>query len=60
MRPSYAELAEALGEALGHLDFCGWGDSYERDTPLRNSLPKVLERTAEPFKVQLSVETEDR
>lgn len=30
MKPSYDELAQAFKDAMGCLDYCGWGDSYER------------------------------
>jgi hypothetical protein len=29
--PTYEELREALHKALEHLDYCGWGDSWERE-----------------------------
>lgn len=41
------ELREALEAAEGHLDFCGYGDSYERscagDVP--NKIEKALENS---------------
>lgn len=33
------ELAELLQEAYDHLDYCGWGDSYEREGPINSKLP---------------------
>ena len=44
--PTYEELRRALEQALEHLDYCGWGDSWERECSedLRRDLPALLER----------------
>ena len=34
---------EALDEAITHLDYCGYGDSYERECAKENNLPERLE-----------------
>ena len=38
-----AELLEALEDAQEHLDYCGWGDKYERDCAREEGLPKKIE-----------------
>ncbi len=45
-KPTYEELTQALQQALDHLDYCGWGDSWERECSenLRRELPALLER----------------
>lgn len=49
--PSYAELAEAYRDALEHLDWTGWGDSYERECVAEDGtkarLTDVLKRLPE-------------
>lgn len=46
--PSYEELRLALQEALEHLDYCSWGDAWERECAdedgLRKRLPELLDR----------------
>ena len=36
------ELEEALRLAVNHLDYCGWGDSYERGCARDEGLPEKL------------------
>ena len=38
-----AEIFEALEEAVDHLSYCGYGDSYERECAEHNQLPERLE-----------------
>lgn len=46
VKPTYEELVKGLEQALEHLDFCGWGDNYERECSvgLQKELPALLER----------------
>lgn len=37
------ELAKALDEANNHLDYCGWGDSWEREGATAAKLPEKVE-----------------
>lgn len=48
-KPTYAELREALREALQHLDYCGRGGSWERECSeeLRKRLPATLNAAEE-------------
>ena len=45
-KPTYEELVKGLKDALYHLDYCGWGDAWERECSedLRKELPALLER----------------
>lgn len=36
-------LLEALKEAREHLDWCGWGDSYERECARADGLPEKID-----------------
>ena len=36
-------LLEALKLAVEHLDFCGYGDSYERECAISSKIPEKLE-----------------
>lgn len=36
-----AKLTDALEEAKAHLEFCGYGDSYERESAA--DLPRLIE-----------------
>jgi hypothetical protein len=36
-------LAKALKEAIDHLDYCGYGDSWERECAHDSGLPDRLE-----------------
>ena len=40
----YKKLAELFQEALAHLEFCGYGDSYERECAREDKLPQRLEK----------------
>lgn len=40
----YKKLAELFQEALAHLEFCGYGDSYERECAREDKLPQRLEQ----------------
>ena len=40
----YKRLAELFQEALAHLEFCGYGDSYERECAREDKLPQRLEQ----------------
>lgn len=45
-KPTYEELEKAFRDAMAHLDYCGYGDSWERecarDSGLISDLEKVL------------------
>jgi hypothetical protein len=46
------QLTNALREAVGHLDYCGWGDRWERECAHASRLPEQLEaavRAGESF-----------
>jgi hypothetical protein len=49
-RPSRAESEEMIRKLLHHLDWCGWGDSWERECsePLRAEAEQFLKRLPEP------------
>jgi hypothetical protein len=56
--PTYEELRRALEQALEHLDWTGWGDSWERecarDSGMCDDLPALLKRATEsPIPAQL-------
>ncbi len=36
------ELLEALEKLLEHVDYCGWGDAYEREGALAQKLPEKV------------------
>lgn len=40
---SMKAIAEALQAAVEHLDYCGYGDSYERECAREDELPEKLE-----------------
>lgn len=40
----YKKLAKLFQEALAHLEYCGYGDSYERECAREDKLPERLER----------------
>ncbi len=44
VRPTWAELRDALVAVTDHLDFCGWGDAYEREcsADLRTTTTELL------------------
>lgn len=44
---SMKEIAEALQAAVEHLDYCGYGDSYERECAREDKLPEKLEAALE-------------
>lgn len=39
----YKKLAELFQEAVSHLEFCGYGDQYERECARDDKLPQRLE-----------------
>jgi hypothetical protein len=45
-KPTYEELVAALERALEILDYCGWGDSWERECSEKEQkeLPELLAR----------------
>lgn len=45
-KPAYEEIVTGLERALEHLEYCGWGDAWEREVSvdLRKELPALLER----------------
>lgn len=45
-KPAYKEIVTGLERAIEHLEYCGWGDSWEREVSeeLRKELPALLER----------------
>ena len=42
-----AELKGALEDAEEHLDYCGWGDSYERECARDEKLPEKIRKALE-------------
>jgi hypothetical protein len=36
------QLLEALKESLSHHEYCGWGDSYERELAREDGLEKKI------------------
>lgn len=36
-------LAEALQAALDHLNYCGWGDSWERECAMEQKLEEQIQ-----------------
>ncbi len=40
----YKQLAILFQEAVAHLEYCGYGDSYERDCAKEDKLPERLEK----------------
>lgn len=43
LKAAVKSLLEALQEAQAHLEFCGYGDSYERDVADSAKLPERIE-----------------
>ena len=46
------ELLEALKAAVEHLNYCGYGDSYERECARDNKLPELLETVIKKAEAQ--------
>ncbi len=44
------ELIELFGEAVLHLEYCGYGDSYERECAREDKLPQRLNAMLEYLK----------
>jgi hypothetical protein len=42
-KPFEQELAEGLKEAVAHLDYCGYGDNWERECATYSKLPERLD-----------------
>ncbi len=42
-----AQLKDALEEAEDHLEYCGWGDSYERECARNEKLPEKIREALE-------------
>ena len=38
-----ARLVGALGAARAHLEYCGYGDSYERECAKQEKLPQLID-----------------
>jgi hypothetical protein len=45
-------LAEALQEAAQHLDYCGYGDKWERECAYEAKLPQKIEAALQLVEVQ--------
>ncbi len=47
---SKREMADLISDLVGHLDFCGWGDAYERSAaePLQARAMALLDRINPP------------
>ena len=43
----YKKLAILFQEAVRHLEYCGYGDSYERECAKEDKLPQRLEKMNE-------------
>ncbi|MGP1680875.1 MAG: hypothetical protein ACTS8S_00920 [Giesbergeria sp.] len=45
-KPTYEELVKGLSDAIEHLNYCGWGDRWERECAesLRKELPELLKK----------------
>lgn len=44
------DLAMALEMAVGHLDYCGYGDSWERECADHHKLPAKLDKALDRAK----------
>jgi hypothetical protein len=46
LKPTYEELVKGLSDAIEHLNYCGWGDRWERECAenLRKELPELLKK----------------
>lgn len=46
MKPTYEQLLALLEELQGHLEYIGWGDSWERECAgdLQSRLDKTIEQ----------------
>jgi hypothetical protein len=46
VKPTYEELVKGLSDAIEHLNYCGWGDRWERECAenLRKELPELLKK----------------
>lgn len=43
----YKKLAELFKEAVNHLDYCGYGDNWERECAMVDKLPQRLDKMVE-------------
>ena len=41
------KLRDALEDAKAHLEFCGYGDSYEREGAMQDGLPEKIDKALE-------------
>ena len=44
MKEKITEIREALEAAVSHLEYCGYGDSWEREGAEAQKLPERLEK----------------
>jgi hypothetical protein len=42
LRAKVKVLVEALSDAQNHLDYCGWGDKWERECAIEGKLPNKI------------------
>ena len=47
LKAKNTELYDALKEASAHLDYCGYGDRYERDCARESGLMEKIEKALE-------------
>ena len=55
---SYKELYEMLLEAQQHLEFCGYGDTYERECARDDKLPERISKALQEAEEILGEENE--
>lgn len=55
----YKKLAELFQEALAHLEFCGYGDTYERECARDDKLPQRLKHMDIHIRQILQMNKED-
>lgn len=53
LKPTAEELIKLLGKALKlaneHLDYCGYGDSWERECAVDEGLPEKIEKAVNQY-----------
>ena len=45
-------LVRALSDAKDHLEYCGYGDSWERECAIDDGLPKLIDEALEAAKAK--------
>lgn len=39
------EIIDCLEMAYEHLEYCGWGDNWERECAIHNKMPEQIEKS---------------